>query len=175
MVFDRSGGCASVPFDITCKIRLFVQVIVRRLVTDDAMLSFTMPDADDTFQLTLNKIAFLVQRQPFVVPAFHSLVTRGTTCWRAKWAGESPVGWPSENEDESPLVLKSSWPYGEHQHKGDILHGLQNDRSVPKIIAWGAAQLSNEPYTTLSSRGSFKRRRLHYFFAKGHQSGNSRC
>jgi hypothetical protein len=161
MVFDRSGGCASQPFSIVDDPRLFVRIVVGCLVADDATLGFALPDSDDTFRLTLAGTEFVVQRQPFVVPAFDTLSTRGTTCWRATWAGSRPPGWPSDAEDAWPLVLKSSWPYSERPPEGRMLAGLRDDPGVPDVIAWGVAKLHDEDYTTNSSRGGFTMRTLH--------------
>jgi hypothetical protein len=68
MVYDRSGGCASQPSSTIDDPRLFVRIVVGRLVADDATLGSALPDADETFRLTLAGINFVEQRQPFVVP-----------------------------------------------------------------------------------------------------------
>ncbi len=174
MIFDRSGGCASKPFNIVSDPRLFIRIVVGCLIVDDASLGFTMPDSENTFRLTLGGIKFVVQRQPFVVPAFDTLITRGTTCWRAKWADERPSGWPSVERDEWPLVLKSSWPYIKRPHEGHLLHRLRGDPAVPEVIAWGVAKLHDQDYTTHHSRGGFAMRTLHPASVRSYSRSGSR-
>jgi hypothetical protein len=104
-VVDRSGVCVSHPFDIAADPHKFLRCIAGFLVLDEARLGFRSPDDHDSFKVTFNKKEYIVQRAPFVVPAFDKLVGRGTTCWRAKWANreERPDGWAKEEDEEWPL------------------------------------------------------------------------
>ncbi len=168
-VFDRSGVTISNSFDISKVPERFLRCIAGFLVLDEARLGFRSPDTPDFFKITFDSTEYIVQRAPFVVPAFDRLLGRGTTCWRAKWANKKdrPEGWASEEDEEWPLVLKSSWQYVVRREEGSYLKELENEPGVPDLVSYrkNAVKINGKDVelTTDFARGNFRMGPQHSF------------
>ena len=138
LIMDRSGAYLSPVVDVEDQADLLIRTVLGFLLAQDNRLGIEYSGDTNNFYLTVQGIEFRARRQPFVAPAYDRLVSRGTTCWRATWADESkrPSHWPDAQEEEFPLVIKSSWPHKDRMKEGSILQELKDEPTVSPLIAF---------------------------------------
>ena len=138
LIIDRSGVYLSPVADVKDQPDLLIQAVLGFLLAPDNRLGVEYSGDTNDFHLTVQGIEFRAQRPPFVAPVYDRLVGRGTTCWRATWADESkrPSHWPDAQEEEFPLVIKSSWPHMGRMSEGSILRELKDEPTVSPLIAF---------------------------------------
>ena len=138
LIMDRSGAYLSQVVDVKGRPDLLIQAVLGFLLARDDRLGIEDLGDTDDFHLTVQGMEFRARRPPFVAPVYDRLVGRGTTCWRATWADESkrPSYWPNAQEEEFPLVIKSSWPHMDRMSEGSILGELKDERTVSPLIAF---------------------------------------
>ncbi len=151
-VFDRAGACTATPVDIADQPRRFLRCIAGLLVHDDTRLGYRSADSADTFSVTYVATKFVVDCKPVVVPQFNHLVSRATTCWRAKWVdpNQRPDDW--DPYVEWPLLLKSSWQYVTRDEDGKRLATLKDEPGVPDVVAYGEGRVTVDGNTTYHRR-----------------------
>ena len=138
LIMDRSGAYLSPMVDVKYRPDLLIRAVLGFLLARDDRLGIEYSGDTNDFHLTIQGIEFRARRPPFVAPVYDRLVGRGTTCWRATWADESkrPSHWPDAQEEEYPLVIKSSWPHMGRICEGSILQELKDEPTVSPLIAF---------------------------------------
>ncbi|KAI5928218.1 hypothetical protein F4810DRAFT_719865 [Camillea tinctor] len=122
-VFDRLGGVASDRFDINEDGLRFVSTILGLLWMNKEQLGF-----DPTIITSGSKPYIEIDRNGIrerlvidgVIRRAPCIAGRATTCWKAH----------SENDLETPLVVKDSWQYIEREEEGKLLQEATNKNVV---------------------------------------------
>ena len=137
LIMDRSGAYLSPVVDVKDHPNLLIRTVLGFLLAQDDRLGIEYLGDNNDFHLTVQGIEFRARRRPFVAPVYDRLVGRGTTCWGATWADESkrPSHWADAQEEEFPLVIKSSWPHKGRMSEGSIPRELKDEPTVSPLIA----------------------------------------
>jgi hypothetical protein len=113
--FDRIGGIASSAFDINEDGLGFVLTVLGYLWMTDEQLGFdpTITSEGANRYMTITKDG-KTERLVIVdvVKRYHSIIGRGTICWKAHHEGD---------ESKQVLVVKDSWQFPERDEEGEYL------------------------------------------------------
>ncbi|MCJ1345689.1 hypothetical protein MMC31_003898 [Peltigera leucophlebia] len=131
LVFDRSGPYSCGKFNLYNEPEKFIKIIAGYTLMGDNELgldTYIIPDASDRYirfkgEGMTGEEKIYLESQPIAFQ--HSMVCRGTTCYRAKRPGSK--AWE--------FVAKFSWQSNLRQAEGKLLK-LAKERGV-----WGVAQL----------------------------------
>ncbi|KAI0096458.1 serine/threonine-protein kinase Sgk2 [Nemania sp. FL0031] len=111
LVFDRLGGIASDCFDVNKNGLRFTQLGFDPTVITSASKRYIEVNRNGCWERLI--IDAVIRRAP-------GIAGRGTTCWKAH----------SDNDPDTPLVIKDSWQCTERGEEGELLQTATNRNVV---------------------------------------------